>query len=179
MPVTGEYTWLETEDVIHLSIPLKGTKASNVDLFVSEKYIKLNFKPYLIELALIKSIDDQSAKATSKGGILTVKVKKLDRGKWGKLTVDLKNKAAINAFKTEQIEKERENNTRFKNNLSDEKSNDSVDNYIYIYNIYATMANKDNENNSNKKDKKKHEKKNINKEIKRGKEKKKSERKEK
>ena len=45
MPVTGEYSYTEKTDRLIVSIPLKGSAPSKVDIFVTSSTLKVNYSP--------------------------------------------------------------------------------------------------------------------------------------
>ena len=85
MPISGEYSWTETASHVLVLIPLKGHKASQVDIYASEKYLKISFPPYLIEIFPKYAIVDHAIKATHKRGTLQVKIAKKVEQIWGNL----------------------------------------------------------------------------------------------
>ena len=57
MPLTGQYTFAETESALTIAIPLKGVSPKKVDIFCAEGLLKVNYAPYLIDILLLKKID--------------------------------------------------------------------------------------------------------------------------
>ena len=57
MPLTGQYTFAETESALTITIPLKGVSPKKVDIFCAGDLLKVNFAPYLIDVLLLKQID--------------------------------------------------------------------------------------------------------------------------
>ena len=56
MPIDAEYTWNQTEESIEIQISLKGTPARQVDVYISDVLVKINFAPYLLQLDLCKPV---------------------------------------------------------------------------------------------------------------------------
>ena len=56
MPIGAEYTWNQTEESIEIQISLKGTPARQVDVYISDVLVKINFAPYLLQLDLCKPV---------------------------------------------------------------------------------------------------------------------------
>jgi hypothetical protein len=52
--IVKDYTWSETELQIFICIPLKGIKASKVDIFSTENYIKVSIN--VLSLILICNV---------------------------------------------------------------------------------------------------------------------------
>ncbi|CAM9825481.1 unnamed protein product, partial [Discosporangium mesarthrocarpum] len=95
MPVTADYTWVESETTVQLQVPLKGTSPSRVDIFATECYLKVSFPPYLLEVDLHGFIDPEVHTARVRGGILIIKLTKKNgyTGLWGKIGVNTNHKS--------------------------------------------------------------------------------------
>ena len=72
MPITGEYNWSEKRDRVLVSVPLKGTSPSKVDIYVTSNTLKVNYSPYLLDLVLKGRVDSVKHKATVKEGVLII-----------------------------------------------------------------------------------------------------------
>ena len=47
MPILiKDYQWSETEQNVYITVPLKGVKASKVDIFCSREFIKVHYFAY-------------------------------------------------------------------------------------------------------------------------------------
>ena len=47
MPILiKDYQWSETEQNVYITVPLKGVKASKVDIFCSREFIKVRYFAY-------------------------------------------------------------------------------------------------------------------------------------
>ncbi|KAL3796275.1 hypothetical protein HJC23_008595 [Cyclotella cryptica] len=90
MPVTGEYTWEETDDHIIVLIPLKGVSPQKVDVFTASTILKVAYSPFLVNLDLYGEIEYEKCKAILKEGTLKVLLAKKDdrRTLWGQLCFD-------------------------------------------------------------------------------------------
>lgn len=96
--------WNETEDSVTLKVPLQGANAKNVDIFSSNKYIKVSFPPYLYEVGLFEEIDDNASKATISNGKIIFHLKKLLTKVWGQLHVsEHKDKAFMRELREAAI----------------------------------------------------------------------------
>ncbi|KAL7476093.1 hypothetical protein ACHAW6_001974 [Cyclotella cf. meneghiniana] len=87
MPITGEYTWEETDDHIKVLIPLKGVSPTKVDVFTAPTILKVAYSPYLVNLDLYAEIECEKCKAILKDGTLKILLAKKDdqHTLWGKL----------------------------------------------------------------------------------------------
>lgn len=89
MPLFGQYAWTETDDQLQITIPLKATTPSKVDIYATHCVLKVAFPPYLVDIDLHGSIDETKSKASIKDGVLLIKVPKADGHKslWGRIEV--------------------------------------------------------------------------------------------
>lgn len=88
MVLHGEYTWTDLNDRLKVSIPLKGVSVSKVDVRVTQKTLKINFSPYLIDIVLSQAIDPVKHKAVVKEGVLILTLFKSLAEKWLQLELD-------------------------------------------------------------------------------------------
>ena len=103
MPLKGEYSWGQRKDQIRVTIPLKGTAPSKVDIFgkhvhinhdnyifityflwinliVTETTLKVNYSPYIIDVVLDQKVNAVKHKAAVKEGNLNITLFKKDSG---------------------------------------------------------------------------------------------------
>merc|ERR1712146_152456 len=95
MPITAEYTWDETEDVIAILVPLRGAKTSSEHIFIANEYVKVNSAPYFLELDLkgeVKAVDSRAV--FSRDG-LRLHLHKTSATLWGELVSDLPKEERI------------------------------------------------------------------------------------
>merc|ERR1711959_89281 len=83
MPITAEYEWDESEDVIVLLVPLRGAKAASENVFISDQYIKVNSPPYFLEIDLARSIVAANSRAIFSREGLRLHLHKEEKGLWG------------------------------------------------------------------------------------------------
>ncbi|OQR96140.1 hypothetical protein ACHHYP_16944 [Achlya hypogyna] len=86
MPLTPQYEWSQDEASISLRVPLKGTSRKEVDFYVADLVIKINFKPYVLILDLTATIDPASTMIKLIDGAIDLTVKKESPGAWKELT---------------------------------------------------------------------------------------------
>jgi dyslexia susceptibility 1 candidate gene 1 protein len=82
MVLAGTYEWRQSRDDVTLVVPLKGCSPGIVDLYVARTFVKINFKPYLVQVDLWAAVDDVAAVSAVEGGALTVRLPKLVREQW-------------------------------------------------------------------------------------------------
>lgn len=85
MPITGDYTWSETNDKVEVLIPLKGVSPKKVDVFSASNILKVAFPPFLIDLNLFAEIEVDQCRAVLKDGTLKILLAKKAGGVWGQL----------------------------------------------------------------------------------------------
>lgn len=83
MPVSGIYTWRETEKLVILSIPLKGTSRKDLDVYLARTHVKISYLPYLIELDLLAEVDEAESSGQVKDATLTIRLAKEEAKLWG------------------------------------------------------------------------------------------------
>ena len=78
MHVSGVYSWTQTKKSIDISIPLKGVSPKKIDILLTETYIKVSYRPFLLEIDLFKAVDEVSSRAVLKSGTLIIHLRKKD-----------------------------------------------------------------------------------------------------
>lgn len=125
MPVAAEYTFSEKKEKVVVHIPLKGTSPKTVDIFVTEKTLKVNFSPYLVDLVLKGEVDSVKHKATVKDGVLVVTLlKKEPNAVWGELVSSIQDKTTLKEVKTQSLAKQAELETELATGRKDRKHDD-------------------------------------------------------
>ena len=125
MPVTADYTFSEKKDKIVVQIPLKGTSPSKVDIFVTEKTLKVNFSPYLIDLVLKGEVDSVKHKAVVKEGVLHVTLlKKEPNSVWGELLSTIQDKTTLKEVKVLSLARQAELEVELATGRKDRKHDD-------------------------------------------------------
>eukprot|EP00968_Pinguiococcus_pyrenoidosus_P014779 scaffold1350_cov249-Pinguiococcus_pyrenoidosus.AAC.5 len=123
MPITPKYTWSESASEVVVSVPLRGAKAADVDVFAADVFLKINFKPYLLALDLHGEVDDIQCRASATGGTLSVRLPKTTHGKWGRLTFDGDAKGRrAESLKRKQEQEEQLREKRRDRRIQDERT---------------------------------------------------------
>uniref|UniRef100_A0A915EZW4 CS domain-containing protein n=1 Tax=Echinococcus canadensis TaxID=519352 RepID=A0A915EZW4_9CEST len=123
----SDFTWFESDGEIYISVPLKGTPSKTCDLFISTRYVKIVFKPYIFECVLWGCIDVDNSKVVLENCVAAhMTLKKKTVSKWPKLEADeMKEKEALMRIRQEAIaevqarETEREKNSREEKRLGE------------------------------------------------------------
>lgn len=106
MPIlVKDYTWKETENEVNITLPLKGVKSSKADIFSTNRYIKVNYPPYLFEVHLHAPVLEEKCTAKIGNGVVNFNLSKEEHGFWGRLvSEESENKEAMSVRRAEAIE---------------------------------------------------------------------------
>lgn len=106
MPIlVKDYTWRETEDEVTITLPLKGVKSSKADIFSTNRYIKVNYPPYLFEVHLYAPVLEEKCTAKIGNGVVNFQLTKEERCYWGRLaSVESDDKEVMGVKRVEAIE---------------------------------------------------------------------------
>jgi len=86
MPIIiKDFEWCETESKVEVTVPLKGVKAGNVDIFSTDRYLKINYNPYFFELHLRHEVEDSKNRAVIDNGVISVHFVKQEHVQWGSI----------------------------------------------------------------------------------------------
>lgn len=109
MPITvKDYSWKETEAEVDIVLPLKGVKASKADILSTERYIKVNYPPYLFEVYLHAEVIEEQCTARVGNGVIEFRLVKREVGLWGSLgSKETEDKHVLGEKRAEAVEKVR------------------------------------------------------------------------
>jgi len=82
MVLTGRFTWSQSVEEVLLTIPLKGSSLSSLDIYASKLYVKINFRPYLINIDFFGKVDYNSMVSKVEMGTLLLRFLKLAPEMW-------------------------------------------------------------------------------------------------
>ena len=103
--VVKDFTWRETEHEVNITVPLKGVKSTKADIFSTDRYIKVNFPPYLFEVHLFAPVLEEKCTAKIGNGVVKFILSKEKCGLWGRLvSEDFEDKERMTAKRAEAIE---------------------------------------------------------------------------
>lgn len=80
-----DYSWTQTDSTVYISVPLKGAKASQVDIVATDQYIKVHFPPYLFEAFLSQPVDEDRSTAKVGNGAAVLTLPKKTQQLWEQL----------------------------------------------------------------------------------------------
>ena len=83
MPISGEYTWSESDTHVEVTIPLKGVSAKKTDVFTASNILKVSYPPFLVDLNLHNEIKEDTSRAIFENGTLKIRLSKKVNGLWG------------------------------------------------------------------------------------------------
>ncbi|XP_054476710.1 dynein assembly factor 4, axonemal [Anoplopoma fimbria] len=87
-----DYSWTQTDSTVCLSVPLKGTKVSRVDILSTEEYLKVHYPPYLFEAFLFEPVDDDRSTAKVGDGVAVFSLPKRTNKVWEHLMITTNDK---------------------------------------------------------------------------------------
>lgn len=103
--VVKDHTWGETEHEVNITLPLKGVKSSKADIFSTNRYIKVNYPPYIFELHLYAPVLEEKCTAKIGNGMVKFILSKEEPGLWGRLdSEESQDKETMNAKRAEALE---------------------------------------------------------------------------
>lgn len=105
MPISGQYTWKESQNDITIYIPFRGKSIKKVDLFVADTLLKVSHPPFLLDLNLNKEIQTTSCKALLKDDTLVINLKKISQGLWHNLIYDAATKEELKKRRRDSIQR--------------------------------------------------------------------------
>lgn len=71
MPLTPQYTWVETATTVSITINAPGLTKAKSDLLICDTFLRVNCPPYLLQIDLVHQVDDTSGTAVFGPGGLT------------------------------------------------------------------------------------------------------------
>ena len=100
-----DYTWTETERDVIIKVPLKGVKSSKADIFSTNRYIKVNYPPYLFEVYLFAPVVEERCTAKVGNGVIEFILVKETESLWSTLvSEESEDKAVMDEKRKEAIE---------------------------------------------------------------------------
>ena len=72
-----DISFSESEDMVHVNVPIPHVTAKNTDIFTTSVYVKVHSAPYLWHADLHGEIDDEHSSAAIGDGIVVLKLRKV------------------------------------------------------------------------------------------------------
>lgn len=99
MPIIiKDINWQETDANLVLHIPMKGAKATNLDVLSSDQYFKVSFAPFFYEVFLHDLVDEDQSRVVVKDGFVEVTLTKQTAKKWNQLSSSQSGKQSDQIF---------------------------------------------------------------------------------
>lgn len=99
MPIIiKDINWQETDANLVLHIPMKGAKATNLDVLSSDQYFKVSFAPFFYEVFLHDLVDEDQSRVVVKDGFVEVTLTKQTAKKWNQLSSSQSGKHSDGIF---------------------------------------------------------------------------------
>uniref|UniRef100_H2YFR5 Dynein axonemal assembly factor 4 n=1 Tax=Ciona savignyi TaxID=51511 RepID=H2YFR5_CIOSA len=96
MPIiVKDYKWSETKEQLYITVPLKGAKASNVDLLCTPEFVKASYPPFLFEAVLYAPVNDEKSSAKIRDGCVFFTLVKETPEIWGEILTSQANDKAF------------------------------------------------------------------------------------
>ena len=107
-PLSPEWSFRQTETTLTADVKVRGVSKKACDIFLSDRFLKVNAPPYLLALDLWGEIDEERSTATVSQGSVTVHMRKAEPGAWDNLHVplgDRSTRAEVLERRKESIER--------------------------------------------------------------------------
>ncbi|XP_074090728.1 dynein axonemal assembly factor 4 isoform X2 [Macrotis lagotis] len=98
-----DYSWQQTESAVYLSLPLRGVRPRNADIFCTENYLKVHYPPFLFEAFLYAPIDDINSKAKIGNDAIVFTLFKKEIGLWEALSLANVDKEMMQRIREESV----------------------------------------------------------------------------
>ncbi|XP_072315490.1 dynein axonemal assembly factor 4-like [Eucyclogobius newberryi] len=103
-----DYSWTQTESTVYISVPLKGARASQVDIIATDQYVKVHFPPYLFEAFLAQPVDEDKSTAKVGNGAALITLPKKTEELWDQLMLTTAGKETKKDLREKALKKHQE-----------------------------------------------------------------------
>ncbi|XP_075898975.1 dynein axonemal assembly factor 4 isoform X2 [Nelusetta ayraudi] len=103
-----DYSWTQTDSMVHVSVPSKGVKVGNLDIVSTDEYLKVHYPPYLFEAFLLEPVDDVRSTAKVGNGVVVISLRKKANKMWEHLVIPTLNKEKKEAIRERALMKYQE-----------------------------------------------------------------------
>lgn len=101
--IIKNFEWKQTSSHLIINVPIKVVQKSKLDLFFSQRYVKVSYEHYIFEVILLFSIDELNCKCIITSDYITLELKKNEEDHWESLEPML-SKQEKNALKKDLLE---------------------------------------------------------------------------
>ncbi|XP_034031601.1 dynein assembly factor 4, axonemal [Thalassophryne amazonica] len=103
-----DYSWTQTESMLYINVPLKGTKADKIDIVSTDDYLKIHFPPYLFEAFLFEPVDEDKSTARIGKGVAVISLPKRAEKLWDHLMIPADDKEKLKSIRERALLKYQE-----------------------------------------------------------------------
>lgn len=90
MPIiVKDYTWSQSNNTVHIRVPLNPVSHEKVDLFPTDSYIKAHFSPFFFEVFLLHDVNIKKSKCLVADDLIILDLKKIEEITWEFLEKEL------------------------------------------------------------------------------------------
>ncbi|CAM5145137.1 unnamed protein product [Eretmochelys imbricata] len=109
MPVwVRDYSWRQTDTAVFLSLPMRGVRVTQANIFCTDQYLKVNVPPFLFEAILYAPIDDTSSTAKIRNETIFFTLYKKEVAMWESLVMENGDKEKMQRIRENAIIKAQE-----------------------------------------------------------------------
>ncbi|KAM3870228.1 dynein axonemal assembly factor 4 [Diretmus argenteus] len=85
--IVNDYSWRQTVSTVYINLPLKGATAREVDVLLTDEYLKVHFPPFLFEAFLFAPINDDKSTTRIGNGAAVITLPKRTSEMWEQLMI--------------------------------------------------------------------------------------------
>ncbi|KTF84300.1 hypothetical protein cypCar_00018370 [Cyprinus carpio] len=87
--IVKDHTWTQNQNTVYISVPLKGVKPASVHVICTDEYLKVSFPPFLFEVFLFGSINEERSEARIGNGVAVFTLQKRRDESWEQLFTNI------------------------------------------------------------------------------------------
>lgn len=87
--IVRDHTWTQNLSTVYISVPLKAVKTANVHIICTDDYLKVSFPPFLFEVFLFASINEEKSEARIGNGAAVFTLQKRRDEMWEQLCTNI------------------------------------------------------------------------------------------
>ncbi|KAM9125141.1 dynein axonemal assembly factor 4 isoform 3-T3 [Pangshura tecta] len=109
MPVwVRDYSWRQTDTAVFLSVPMRGVRVTQANIFCTDQYLKVNVPPFLFEAILYAPVDDTSSTAKIRNETIFFTLYKKEVAMWESLVMENGDKEKMQRIRENAVIKAQE-----------------------------------------------------------------------
>ncbi|ROJ29156.1 Dynein assembly factor 4, axonemal [Anabarilius grahami] len=87
--IVKDHTWTQNHNTVYICVPLKGVKTANVHVICTDEYLKVSFPPFLFEVFLFGTINEEKSEARIGNGVAVFTLQKRRDELWEQLFTNI------------------------------------------------------------------------------------------